>query len=147
MLAVQSETISSFSLLVLFITIVGILIFLYLAYRMNYAYIIMLDEENYSNEKSALYYVKESFTLTAGVKFFKFLLVAVLFSVCILFPIDYLGQYLEWIDSKIGVFFYTIVVFLTINGLFEMLLVSTYYSIMFGENRGNEEIIETQEIV
>ena len=125
-------------MIILFWVLSGILAFLYLAYRMNYSYIIMLDEENYPQTQSALSYVKESFKITSGVKIFKFVWVALLFSLCIMLPIDYLAQYLENIDAQVLGFVYGIIIFLCINGLFEMLLVSTYYSIMLPQTEKKE---------
>ncbi len=138
LLATQGTSISGFSLIILFWVLSGILAFLYLAYRMNYSYIIMLDEENYPQTQSALSYVKESFKITSGVKIFKFVWVALLFSLCIMLPIDYLAQYLENIDAQVLGFVYGIIIFLCINGLFEMLLVSTYYSIMLPQTEKKE---------
>jgi hypothetical protein len=53
-------------------------------------------------------------------------------------PIDYLAQYLENIDAQVLGFVYGIIIFLCINGLFEMLLVSTYYSIMLPQTEKKE---------
>lgn len=129
-IATQSESVSALSLAVLSVVIVGFLIFLYLAYRMNYSYIIMLDEKNYPERKSALFYVKESFKITSGVNVFFFFLVALVFSICIVLPVDYIGKYIEAMEYPLVEALFSLIIFLTMNGLFEMLLVSTYYSIM-----------------
>lgn len=141
------QAVNSLILITLGIFITGILVFIWLAYRMNYAYIIMLDEKNYPERKSALSYVKESFAITSGIKVFKFLLIAILFSVVVLIPINYIGSIIETEAYSFTELIFGIFVFLTVNGLFEMLLVSSYYSIMLGKNRENDIIIETQEIV
>lgn len=143
--------INMFSILSLWTFLMLFLVFIYLAYRMNYSYIIMVDEDRYKDSQKAIFYVKESFRITTWVKVFKFLLVVILFSI-VLLPFDIIGEYLSDIESN-WAFIYYIFTFLCITGLFEMFLVSTYKHIMLPKiNQGTvvvdeEEIVTTQEIL
>lgn len=108
---------------------------------MTFSYIILLDEKNYNSSEKALYYVKESFHMTTGLKIFKFLLIMILFSLVML-PVDYLGQSLEGMWGMIN-FFYGVGVFLLLSWVFEMLLVSSYRHIMF--TKKEDDMISTVE--
>lgn len=140
----ESGVQNAFSLSSLSIFFLCLLVFIYLAYRVTFAYIILLDEKHYTASEKALYYVKESFRITAGFKIFTFLLIMILFSLVML-PVDYLGKYLEDMWGMIN-FFYGIVVFLLLSWVFEMVLVSSYRHIMFTKKE-DDMILTVEEIV
>lgn len=125
-----------FSVLTLSSFFINLLVFIYLAYRVTFSYILILDEKNYPETQKALYYVKESFKITSWLKIFSFFAVLIAFTL-IMLPIDYLWKYLENFWSLV-VFIYWILIFLVINWIFEMLIVSVYRNIMLDKK---EEIV------
>lgn len=125
---VKAWYLNGFSILSLTSFLICFLALGYMAYRMNFSYIIMLDEKNYPEVQKALYYVKESFKITSWLKFFKFLVILILFTLIII-PIDYIWEYLEESWNLLQ-FLYWVIVFLLLNWVFEMLVVSVYKNIM-----------------
>lgn len=117
-----------------------LLVFLYLAYRMSFSYVIMLDDKNYTEKQKALFYVKESFKISSGVKIFKFLLMVIIYTI-ILLPFDYIWGKVE--EMELVSFLYWILIFFVFGWVFEMLVVSIYKNIMLWEN--NLEIFNTEE--
>lgn len=117
-----------------------LLVFLYLAYRMSFSYVIMLDDKNYTEKQKALFYVKESFKISSGVKIFKFLLMVIIYTI-ILLPFDYIWGKVE--EMELISILYWILIFFVFGWVFEMLVVSIYKNIMLWEN--NLEILNTEE--
>lgn len=113
-----------------------ILVFLYLAYRLTFACIVILDE-NYDETQKWIFYIKESFKITSWIKIFKFLLVILIFSI-IMIPFDYIWKIVE--DMSFLNFLYRIFIFLLLWWVFEMLIVSIYKNIMVGSIK-KEEIV------
>lgn len=136
MLQSQINTFSTVSLVTFLILV---LVFVYLSYRLSYSYILILDEnKDELKDKTWLYFVKKSFEITSWIKkLFKFLVLLILFSI-FMYIISFIWEKLEdfWNLAKI---IYTIVVFLFINWLFEMLIVTTYYEIMIKEDNSLAE--------
>ena len=74
-LSVVESTASNYFSLALGITaFLCFLAFLYLAYRLSFSYMIMMDAKNYPETKGASFYIKESFAVSKGIKIFKFIL-------------------------------------------------------------------------
>ncbi|MDD5213880.1 MAG: hypothetical protein PHG82_05630 [Candidatus Gracilibacteria bacterium] len=121
-----------FSVLLGSFALICILAFIYLAYRLSFSYIIFLDKDIYSDENKISFYVKESFNITSGLKIFKFLLLIIIFSIFMI-PFDYLGSLVENRHQAI-VLLYSLILFLTIGGLFEMYIVSIYKRVMLNNN-------------
>jgi len=76
-------TISITFLAILFALIAFICVvwFLYVAYRLSFAYLTFVDTENYFLPKKAKFYIDQSFALTKWKVFFKFLGIFALFSI------------------------------------------------------------------
>lgn len=117
-----------FSIILAISFFVLLLIFLYLTYKMTFAYIIMLDEKNYPNKEKWLFYIKESYKITSWIKIFKFLLIIILITI-FFYPIGIIWKYIEWF-WKLFSFIYWIIIFLFLNWLVEMIFVSMYKNIM-----------------
>lgn len=132
----QDGYLNMFSVLTLTSFFINLLVFIYLAYRSTFASILMLDEKNYPETQKSLYYVKESFKITSWLKIFSFLAVLIAFTL-IMLPIDYLWKYLEGSSSLLQ-FLYWVIIFLLLNWIFEMLIVSVYKNIMLDKK---EEIV------
>lgn len=126
-----------FSILLLSVAFICLLTFLYLAYRLSFSYIILIDRKNYSEKLGISFYIKESFRITAGLKIFKFLYFMVLFSIFMI-PFDYLGTFIENRHEAI-VLAYGFMIFLTIWWLFEMYIVSIYRNVMLSYTKIWEE--------
>ena len=122
--------INIFSMVSLITFLILTLVFVYLSYRLSYTYILMLDEnKDELKDKSWLYFVKKSFQITSWIKkLFKFLVLLILFSI-FMYIISFIWEKLEGFGN-IAKTIYTIIIFLFINWLFEMLVVTTYYEIM-----------------
>lgn len=133
---VQEWYFNMFSVLTLTSFFINLLVFIYLAYRVTFSYILMLDEKNYPETQKAIFYVKESFKITSWLKIFSFFALIIVFTLVML-PIDYLWKYLENFWSFVT-FIYWILIFLAINWLFEMFIVSIYRNIMLDKK---EEIV------
>jgi len=123
-----------FSILAWIFFFISILVFLYLAYRLTFAYVIMLDK-NYKENQKWIFYIKESFKITSWMKIFKFILVMIIFTILIL-PFDYIWKSLE--ELNFWSFLFWVFVFLVLNWLFEMLVISVYRNIMLDKK---EEIV------
>lgn len=117
-----------FSIILWIIAFICLFVFMYLAYRLSFSYMILLDKNNYADKKWISFYIKESFHITSWLKIFKFLYLMILFSLCML-PLNYLGESLKNVNMGI-IFLYDVVIFLTISWLFEMYMVSIYQRIM-----------------
>jgi len=102
--------------------------FLYLAYRVSFSYMILMDSKNYPEKKSAMFYVKESFFISKGVKIFKFILFLILFTL-IMLPFDYIGNYVETHFASF-IFIYGIILFVILGNIFEMYVISIYRRVM-----------------
>lgn len=117
-----------FSIILWIVFLLCLLVFIYLAYRLSFSYVIFLDKDNYAEENKIYFYVKESFKITSWLKIFKFLLLIILFSIFMM-PFDYLWKIVENYHQVI-VLIYSFIIFLTISGLFEMYIVSIYKRVM-----------------
>jgi hypothetical protein len=86
---------SGFSFSLFALVIFCILLFLYLIYRIIFAYIILIDEENYELDFSYKFYIKESFSLTKSLKkFFLFLFYFFLLFLALI-PFYKIGDYIK----------------------------------------------------
>ena len=86
----------SLSLLVLFI--ICFILFIYIAYRLSFSHIILLDKDD---DKSSFFYVKKSIEKTKGFKnIFKFLVLSIIFSLTLL-PFNILSWIFEHNLEKI----------------------------------------------
>lgn len=159
LMMVETHSINSTSLFLLWVTIILLVVFFYLMYRMAFSYIILVDEKNYPTKESAWFYVKESFAISWGWKVFPYIGIMILFALT-LWLLDMIFQWIfEYIGSLWWSLFllellYWVVVFLLFTWLTEMVYVSLYFSIMRGENQENpkdlpwtEEKIQQQEII
>lgn len=135
-----------FSILLLSVAFICSLTFIYLAYRLSFSYIILMDTKNYSEKSGISFYIKESFRITAGLKIFKFLYFMVLFSIAMI-PINYLWTFIENRHEAI-ILLYGFLIFLTIWWLFEMYIVSIYKKVMLSYEKLWEKnsIINEKEI-
>ncbi len=88
----------SITSLVLFVVFLISVVYLYS--RLIFSYFILLDENNYKEEKSTFYYMKESLRRTKWVKIFLKLLTVVVIFLTIYAPINYLNNWLEH-ESKL----------------------------------------------
>ncbi len=86
---------SSFSFSLFALLTFCIFLFLYLIYRIIFAYIILIDEENYELDFSYRFYVKESFALTKSIKKFFFFLFYFFIFFLILLPFYKIGDYIK----------------------------------------------------
>jgi hypothetical protein len=87
---ISSGIYNYFTILSFVFLVICFLLLAYLYYKIIFSYFIMSDDKYYSQSKSALVYVKESFNKTRGIKKF-FKLITVVFVVLILTsPINYI---------------------------------------------------------
>lgn len=140
---VDSGSTNYFSVSLFISLFINILIFLYLAYRMSFAYIILMDSKNYTQKQSASFYLKESFALTKGLKIFKFILVLIVFTI-LMFPIDYIGGKIDELH-QVFVMVYSLFIFLVLGGVFEMLIVSLYRRVMLDKKEHTTEVSKEED--
>lgn len=140
---VDSGSTNYFSVTLFVSLFLNLLVFLYLAYRMSFAYIILMDQKNYPEKYSASFYLKESFAMTKWVKIFKFILLLIIFTL-LMFPIDYIGSKVETLHD-VFVTLYTIMIFLVLGWVFEMWIVSMYRRVMLDKNNTSFPV-EIQEV-
>ncbi|MDD5770076.1 MAG: hypothetical protein PHE25_03845 [Candidatus Gracilibacteria bacterium] len=140
----------TFSIVLGIIALICILIFVYLAYRISFTYIILIDGEVNNYEKKALFYIKESFKISNGfIKLLKFIFFLIVFTI-IMIPFDYLGDYISQTNSWGIINSYGIVMFLVFSGLFEMYIVSIYKKIMLVNSKSivdetkENDVLETE---
>ncbi len=133
--------INIFSMISLITFLILTLVFVYLSYRLSYTYILMLDgNKDELKDKSWLYFVKKSFEITSWIKkLFKFLVLLILFSI-FMYIISFIWEQIEDMWNLVKAI-YTIIIFLFINWLFEMLIVTTYYEIMIKDTKLIDENI------
>jgi hypothetical protein len=84
-----------FSILSLIFLIFCLLFLVYTYYRIIFSYLIMSDDKYYSQSKSALTYVKESFNKTKGIKKFFKLITLIFFVLILTSPIYYIWEVLD----------------------------------------------------
>ncbi len=142
---IKSNWVSNpFSITTWVFLLIWVLGFIYLAYRLTFSYIILIDDKNYKEVQKSIFYIKESFRISSWIKIFKFFLFLIIFTI-IMLPFDYIWRNLE--ETWAYAFLYWIFVFLIINWLFEMLVLSIYKHIMLDkkasktkEDIGKEDI-------
>jgi hypothetical protein len=202
--AYEQWTVSIFSVIIWIIFLICFLIFIYLAYRVSFAYVILLDKDFKFNEeknkiignkimiwvivinvifillcawasyyflwveafiyitlfiaiiswvgvfllyalRKYLSYIIESIRMTSWIKFFKFLLVVLLYSI-VMSIIEFLGWFLYELWSA-WYYLFSLLSFLFTFGLFEMLFVTSYRNIMMnGIMFKSEETVEVESL-
>ncbi len=70
-------------------------LFIYLMYRLSFSYIVFLDKKNYPEDKSPIFYVKESFKLTSSFQSLSKLLVIVLLFSIIIIPFRLKNKFID----------------------------------------------------
>lgn len=130
----QNEMFSYFSLSLWITFLILFLVFIYLAFRVSFAVILFLDKNKNPEEKSWLFYVKDSFNISSWLKIFKFLWVLIIYTI-ILMPFNFLFSFLWDYENWIIDFWVFLVNFLVFSWLFEMLLLSIYKNVMIWENK------------
>lgn len=140
---VQSVASNYFSLLLWVTAFICFLAFLYLAYRLSFSYMIMMDSKNYSEKKWASFYIKESFAVSKWVKIFKFILFLIIFTL-IMLPFDYIGNYVENNLASM-ILPYSVILFIALGNIFDMYIISVYRRIMIGDANHEEKIQETKQ--
>lgn len=139
---VQSQSTNYFSLLLGTTAFLCFLAFLYLAYRLSFSYMIMMDAKNYPETKGASFYIKESFALSRGWKVFKFILFLIIFTL-IMLPFDYIGNYIENNLASL-VFPYSVLLFIALGNVFDMYMISVYRRVMVSPSDHSDESTPTQ---
>ncbi len=87
---IHNDQINSFVIINFILFLLSIVSFLYFSYRMSFSVFIFMDEKNYKDDEKAIYYIKESISLTNGwKKILKFILV-ILLSALVLLPLSYI---------------------------------------------------------
>lgn len=89
----QSE-INYFSVILWIWFFINLFLFIYLAYRMSFSYIILMDEKKYFQNYNAFFYIKESFNITKDKIFY--LIISAIILVLFVWIFGYLGQLLFW---------------------------------------------------
>lgn len=84
-IAVQLWEKNIFSIVSFILLVITYISVFYLLYRLSFSYLILLDKENYPEEKNAKFYVKESMRITSSpYKVFKILVIVILFTLIML---------------------------------------------------------------
>lgn len=93
------------SILLFIAFVICTLWFLYLSYRLSFAYLVYMDTSHKEDIKKSKSYVKRSLALTSGKVFFKFLWVMIIFMI-LLAPLNILGSNIEGNINEIRNYFW-----------------------------------------
>lgn len=140
----ESANINGFILSVSIFGLLCLIWFIYTSFRFGYGYLALVDEKNYPEKQSWIFYLKESFKLTKG-KFWKFFGIILLFSICIYFPIWIIeGILYEIVKNDILNLIWSVGMFLFFTLSYEMLFVSLYRR-LFLENKEEKNTSKEEE--